>query len=473
MKYKYQLLLTIALLWSCHLFAYDVEIDGIYYEKTSPITLVVTSGDNKYSGDIVIPDSVICDGRKCSVTSIGKKAFYECTDLSSITFNKILTYIGSYAFYGCTSLKRIALGKNITKIDDYAFAYCSSLTDYSFYVNDNTSFGYYIFAYCTSIKSFKSNAMKYIPKGMFKGCTSLSSISFPNATSIGDEAFAECTSLTGELVVKGNIGSAFQNCTGLTSVVITTSYRYGAVGGTSLHGQTFSGCSSITKVTLKRREEDFTNYQSGIIEGLEGSGLAACKNLKEIVVEDMEPNLKLIDGALYDGDNKLVLLPPRGKVVYVTPENVKTIGTRSLASGKDGDLKRVVLSAPIARINQWAFYYCMYLEELYVYCKDPKEIYYEILALEGDFRKVTLYVPIGCKEAYLAHDSWGRFWNRIEEFDPQNFDPYSYTSGIKSNVSNEEVVADYSINGNKIKKTSKGINIIKLKNGKTRKVIIK
>ena len=49
--------------------AYDVEVDGIYYD-ISGTTATVTSGWEEYSGNIVIPESVTYNNSKYSVTSI-------------------------------------------------------------------------------------------------------------------------------------------------------------------------------------------------------------------------------------------------------------------------------------------------------------------------------------------------------------------------------------------------------------------
>ena len=63
-----------------------VEVDGIYYD-ISETTATVTDGDNEYSGDIVIPESITYENSKYSVTSIGECAFASCFSLTSITYN--------------------------------------------------------------------------------------------------------------------------------------------------------------------------------------------------------------------------------------------------------------------------------------------------------------------------------------------------------------------------------------------------
>ena len=77
-----------------------VEVDGVYYD-ISGTTATVTSGDNKYSGDIVIPESITYNNSKYSVTSIGKSAFSFCTGLTSITIPNSVTSIDESAFDFC------------------------------------------------------------------------------------------------------------------------------------------------------------------------------------------------------------------------------------------------------------------------------------------------------------------------------------------------------------------------------------
>ena len=92
--------LFMAVFVSINLFAYDFEVDGIYYNKTSDSTVSVTYKEEKsgvyysdYSGDITIPSNVTYDGKSYNVTSIGIYAFRDCTGLTSITIPNSVTTI--------------------------------------------------------------------------------------------------------------------------------------------------------------------------------------------------------------------------------------------------------------------------------------------------------------------------------------------------------------------------------------------
>ena len=93
-------MLILSVFFSISALAYDVEVDGIYYD-ISENNATVTEGGVKYSGDIVIPESITYNNSKYSVTSIGSDAVWGCRSLTSVTIPNSVTSIGDYAFWGC------------------------------------------------------------------------------------------------------------------------------------------------------------------------------------------------------------------------------------------------------------------------------------------------------------------------------------------------------------------------------------
>ena len=90
--------------------AHDIAVanaDGvtIYYEWTNNKTELTVSYrgryssdySNEYTGNVVIPESVIYEGKTYPVTSIGKDAFYDCSNLTSVTIPNSVTSIGKYS----------------------------------------------------------------------------------------------------------------------------------------------------------------------------------------------------------------------------------------------------------------------------------------------------------------------------------------------------------------------------------------
>ena len=120
-----------ALLVSTFTFAYDIQVDGIYYYvNASDLTCKVTSnGNNSYSGDINIPETINFKNKTLKVIGIGYEAFYNCTDLTSITIGESVVNIEERAFYGCSNLTSLTIPNSVTRVDDYAFSGCSSLKE--------------------------------------------------------------------------------------------------------------------------------------------------------------------------------------------------------------------------------------------------------------------------------------------------------------------------------------------------------
>ena len=107
---------------------YDFEVNGIFYGyNASDQTAYVTYGTEKYSGDVVIPESVTYNGRTLAVTAIGEEAFTNCSDIQSISLPNNLTNIGDFAFFCCGSLQSIRIPNNVTYIGMRAFARCTLL----------------------------------------------------------------------------------------------------------------------------------------------------------------------------------------------------------------------------------------------------------------------------------------------------------------------------------------------------------
>ena len=82
---------------------------------------------------------------------------------------------------------------NVSVVGSNAFYGCKSLTTISF--PSATSIGSYAFAYCSRLTTISFPSATSIGSYAFVSCSRLTTISFPSATSIGNSAFANCKSL--------------------------------------------------------------------------------------------------------------------------------------------------------------------------------------------------------------------------------------------------------------------------------------
>lgn len=181
-------------------YAYDFEVDGIYYCYDVYGNAVVTHGNKKYTGKIKIPSEVKWNGKKKKVVEIGDYAFECCYELKSVSIPSSVYYIGRFAFHGCISLETISFAKGNLK-----------------------SMGREV---------FKESGIKHIvlPEGItelpwlaFSGCKKLTNIVLPTTLkAIGCSAFEGCSSLKKVVFPKKHIEidkSAFSGCYTLTEIV--------------------------------------------------------------------------------------------------------------------------------------------------------------------------------------------------------------------------------------------------------------
>ena len=247
------------------------------------------------------------------VTSIGASAFYNCSNLTTVTIPNTVLYI-SNSFYGCSSLAAIEIPNSVTDINDYAFYGCSSLTSVTI-PNSVTRIGSYAFSQCYNISSLIIGfGVRGIDNCAFEGCSNLTSVEilstnivfgsqvFANCNNlpvidniryadtylievtdktlssyviktgtiwIGEGAFMECNNMSSVTIPDGvkYIGSsAFYECSGLTSISIPESV-------TSIDGVAFYGCSGLTSFTIPDSVDNIGLYT-----------FKYCSNLATLVV---------------------------------------------------------------------------------------------------------------------------------------------------------------------------------------------
>ena len=169
------LLVVIAILATSNSYAQASfeTIDGLRYlidSDAKTATLTANNGDQKYSGDIVVPEKVkASDGVEYPVTAFGDNAFDNCRELKSITIPSSVTSLGMSCF-SASGLTSITIPSSVTSLGNYCFSSCSGLTSITI-PSSVTSLG----------------------ESCFSWCSGLTSITIPSSvTSLGNECFVNC-----------------------------------------------------------------------------------------------------------------------------------------------------------------------------------------------------------------------------------------------------------------------------------------
>ena len=222
-------------------------------------------------------------------------AFENCTSLESASFPSLKTADGNNAlqamFKGCTSLTSVSmpnLSSHGTNCFKWMFQGCTALKDVpSFIANLSSVSGYEVllgtFENCTSLSSVSfPNLTSLVVNGTqssgmyqtcFKGCTNLSSVAFPEVLSVVhqktfQEAFANCTNLSSvtfpkltNLSADRIFASAFTNCTSLTSISFPA--LSGITSGVNTFENAFNGCTALTEIHFKTGTESVITALNG------------------------------------------------------------------------------------------------------------------------------------------------------------------------------------------------------------------
>ena len=238
-------------------FSGEVVINDIKYSlDTDKQTAEVRP--NNYSGNIVLPSSVIYDGIECYVTSIGYNAFGGC-DLKSISIPQTVNTINGGAFRECIGLTSV----HITDIASWC-----RITIANDYGANPLTYAHHLYLNGKEVKDLViPDEVTSIPLLSFYGCWSLTSLSIPaSVTSVGGEAFGDCPNITSIKVVRNNVKyDSRGDCNAIIDSE-TNTLILGCQNTTipddivSIGHCAFSGCSTLTSLSIPAKVNSIKDW---------------------------------------------------------------------------------------------------------------------------------------------------------------------------------------------------------------------
>ncbi len=461
-------------------FAYDFDINGIYYDITSSSenTVAVTYRDasySSYSGNIIIPAEVTYSGITYSVKSIGYHAFNGCSELAQVKIPDSVIEIGKYAFNNCTGLASVTIGNSVAQIDLRTFSGCASLTRITI-PNSVTSIGNYAFNGCTSLTElciedgteplslgYNNYDSQFYGEGLFFDCpletlylgrnisystdsshgispflqsATLNSVTIGNSvTAIGSYLFRQCKLLTQASIPNSvtSIGDgAFFCCTGLTNLSIPNSV-------TSIGASAFASCKgladhlSIPNSVTSIGASAFANCKGltsitigNSVTSIGNNAFSDCSGLTEITIPNSVTSINDYTFSGCSGLTQATIGNSITKIGYCafvdcTGLTEITIPNSVTSIGfssfrRCSGLKQVTIGNSVQTIGDYAFSECINLSEFKSPNTTPPSIY-EKTFNQVDKENCTLYVPKDCRNIYWQQTYWEDFYNIIEQTD--------------------------------------------------------
>ena len=469
--------------------------------------------NKKLVGELRIPNTV---------TSIQNDAFNGCSALTGdLIIPNSVTEIGNNAFNGCTGFNgTLTLSSNLKTIGDNAFYDCSGFTESLTLPNSVTTIGESAFDCCSGFTSLKlSDALTEIPTRAFVLCNFKGTLTLPSRLKIiGEGAFYNCTGFTGVLTLPNSVTtigeSAFAFCSGFTvlklseALTIIDKFAFWCCNNLTIESENpsqvtlpkslekigekaFVDCNQIKTINFQSLPEGISSIlgydmqintvslsdDSYISPKAYGTGYAISYTRQmsndwgtlvlpyPLTLTGNEPYRLYTISAV--SENELVLKQIDGEVAAGTPCVVKRNGSESeLTFGNDdAELNMTIDGKTVGDMTFNGTYRTEEVNSGYVISKNS---FWNVAELnKSDLVKGVKVKPF-------------RAW--LDGTSPNGASQLSIcvsdtATGIGAagtiDVLNDTATEYYDLSGKRLDELQRGVNIVRMKSGKTKKIIIK
>ncbi len=341
--------------------------------------------------------------------------------LRFLTIDGQSTKIDEYFSRYCTSLTTLIVGPMVKSIAENNFRDCKSLeyvifrdSELSIELEEGDEQGFFGNSPIKSI--YIGRNIKYIGKYNDDGV-------FMNLKKLSDLKISENVSKINNCL--------FFGCIGLQSVDLPNSIK-------TIGSKAFMGCKNISYIKMPNQ-----------LETIDSRAFKLCESLKNI---DIASTVTDIGYGAFLGCSSLTSIKIGDNVKYIRAETFKDCTS----------LQYVRLGENTNSIGDDAFAYCTNIKTLYSWNPTPPAA--GSTSLSGINRNTcTLYVPKGSGDLYWLHPEWGQFFE-IKEVESEN---------IRTTKMDDTTLNYYRIDGQQRMVPEKGINILRMSDGTTKKVYIK
>ena len=449
--------------------------------KLETIGELAFHGCTGFTGSLTLPSSV---------TTIGKTAFFGCKGFQDLTLSNALSVIPGSAFRGCVGLSgSLVIPDGVKEIGGFAFSDCTGFNGTLTLSNKLETIGELAFGGCTGFTGSLTlpSSVTTIGKSAFSSCYGFTKLELPNTLSvIPTQAFLDCRSLSGELEIPASVteigNNAFNGCKNLSAetrqVTLPKSLKkigYGVFNSTNnINTVNFQSLPEGISEDLGYKKAVSLSDDSYISDRASGTvdEISYTRQMSNnwgtlvlpysLTLTGDEPyRLYTIDKM--DGD-ELVLSRREGTVAAGTPCVVKRKGSEAelTFSANNAELNMAISDQNVGDMTFRGTYWTKDVTNGYIIAKD---CFWNVEELKGSASVNGVKVrPFRAWLDGTSAKAPARLSMRID----------GSTTGIDAiDALNDAEAAYYDLSGKRLDEPQKGVNIVRMKSGKTKKIIIK